>query len=280
MSTAARRMAHAHIGRHPEESARVLERLEPHEIAEMLRDAPTGSVATVISRFAPPVAGACMACLPGEKRSAILAALPVPIAAALLRPLQPAEREEALGGLPKGSRTSLDRALSYSEQSAGALADPSAVTLHADLTVQEASARFREGAEPVPPRIFVLDRSQRLLGSVTPGTLLGSAPKATVGSLAIEPAHGVVAGVDVAALLARDRPEESVPVVDTEGTFLGVIDEETLRGRRTIGVSLSLIHPAAAMGELYWLGLREIFGGLSSGPRAGTEHGEANRADG
>ena len=183
MSAAARRMAHAHIGRHPEESARVLERLETTEIAELLRDAPTKSVATVISKFAPSVAGACMACLPSEERSAVLALLPVPIAAALLRPLESAAREEALGGLPEGSRAALERALSYPEQSAGALADPSAVALHADLTVEEATARVRERPGATPSRIFVLDRSQRLLGSVTPATLLDGSPKATVGSL-------------------------------------------------------------------------------------------------
>ena len=280
MSAAARRMAHAHIGLHPEESARVLERLEPLKIAELLRDAPTESVATVISKFAPAVAGACVACLPAEERSAVLALLPVPIAAALLRPVEAGPREEALGALPEGSRKALDRALSYPEHSAGALADPSAVVLHADLTVEEATDRLREQAGTAPPRIFVLDRSQRLVGAVTPATLLGGSPKATVGSLDIEVVRAVAAGVDAATLVARERPEDSIAVVNTEGTFLGAIDERTLRGQRVAGVSRSLIHPAAAIGELYWLGLRELFGGLSSGSRVGGGREEVNRANG
>ena len=111
---------------------------------------------------------------------------------------------------------------------------------------------------------------------MTPGELLSSRADVTLGSLELGDGHSVMAAT---TLFADDQPTGPVAVVDSQGTFLGVIGEEDLRRLNKHRAPKSLLHPAAALGELYWLGLREVFGGFSSGARKTVVQGDADRAD-
>ena len=277
MATPLQTMARLHLDRHPEEAARVLERLSPDAIAAVLQEAPAESAAGVLACFAPSLAAACLAGWPEGELSAVVALLPAPIAAAVLRQLEPRVREAALGGLPATVRVPLSRALSYPDQSAGALADPAVLTFHVDLTVEEALTRLSQSRGPVAARLFVLDRAQRLLGVVTPGQLLSSRRDAPLTSLELSPAQAVPDRVGVATLRAISA--ESVAVVDPQGTFVGAIGSDALARLGPHQQRPPATHLIAAVGELYWLGLRELFGGLSSGSRSAESPGEPPRAN-
>ena len=280
MSAATQRMAHTYLSRRPEQAAQLLEQLDPSEIAGVLQAIPAATAAAVIERLAPVAAGACVENLPEKLRSSVLGTIPVSIAAALLRRLPAAARTEALDELPPATRLRLERALSYPSESAGDLADPSALTLEADWTVDHALTNLRNGGRPVLSRLFVLDRAQRLLGSVSPGDLLSARGDSLVGELkSLSPPAAVYAGVSSATLVVADRRADPVAVVDRQGTFLGVIDEDMLHRLAQRQTAPMPFNPVAAMGELYWLGLRELFGGLSSGSRLEQMHGEPHRAD-
>ena len=278
MQTPLQTMARLHLDRHPEEAARVLERFSPDAIAAVLQEAPAESAAGVLACFAPSLASACLAGWPEEELSAVVALLPAPIAATLLRQLDPRVREAALGGLPATVRARLNRVLSYPDQSAGALADPAVLILHADLTVEEALTRLSQSRRPVASRLFVLNRAQRLVGVVTPGQLLTSRRDASLASLELGPAQAVPDRVSAATLRAISA--ESVAVVDPHGTFVGAIGSDALARLDPHQQRPPAAHLIAAVGELYWLGLRELFGGLSSGSRSAESPGETPRANG
>ena len=277
MPTPLQTMAQLHLGRHPEEAARVLERLPPDTIAAVLREASAESAAGVLACLAPSLASACLANWPEGELSAVVALLPAPIAATLLRQLDPRVREAALSVLPVTVRGRLSRALSYPDQSAGALADPAVLTLHADLTVEEALTRLSHSHDAVASRLFVLNRAQRLVGVVTPGQLLTSRRDAPLDSLELSPAQAVPDRVSAATL--RATAAEPLAVVDPQGVFVGVIGSDALARLDPQRQRPPAAHLVAAVGELYWLGLREIFGGLSSGSRLAEPPGGPPRAD-
>ena len=280
MATPLRTMAQLHLNRHPEEAALVLEGLSPDAIAAVLQEASAEGAASVLACFAPSLASVCLAGWPEGELSAVVALLPAPIAAAVLRQLEPRVREAALGGLPATVRVPLTRALSYPDQSAGALADPSVLTFHADLTVEETLTRLSQSRRPVAARLFVLDRSQRLLGAVTPGQLLSSSRDASLGSLELGPARAAPDRVSATTLRATESPAAPIAVVDPQGTFVGAIGSDALARLDPQPQRPPATHLVAAVGELYWLGLRELFGGLSSGSRSAESPGETSRANG
>ena len=277
MPTPLQTLAQLHLDRHPEEAARVLERLSPDAIAAVLREASAESAAGVLACLAPSLASACLAGWPEGELSAVVALLPAPIAATLLRQLDPSVRQAALSALPATIRVRLSRVLSYPDQSAGALADPAVLILHADLTVEEALTRLSHSRGPVASRVFVLNRAQRLVGVVTPGQLLTSRRDARLDSLELDPAQAVPDRVSAATL--RVTAAAPLAVVDPQGIFVGAIGSEALARLDPQRQHSPAVHLVVAVGELYWLGLREIFGGLSSGSRSAEPPGDPPRAD-
>ena len=279
MQTATQKIAQVHMRRHPEEAARVLEGFSPGEIVAALQAAPVESVAGVLACFAPALAGSCLTHWPEGERSRVVEQLPASIAAALLRHLEPAVREDVLGGLSATERASLNRSLRYPDQSAGALADPAVLTLHSDLTVEEALARLSESGGPVASRVFVLDRSQHFVGAVTPGQLLGSRLDTPVGSLELDTAPGMPAHASAQTLGARQASLEPIAVVDSQGTFLGAIGADTLKHLGTRKSRPPAMHLLASLSEFYSLGLSEMFGGSSSGSPVANQPGETRHAN-
>lgn len=279
MQTATQKIAQVHMRRHPEEAARVLERLSPDELVMALREAPVESVAGVLACFAPALAGSCLAHWPAGERSRVVEQLPASIAAMLLRQLEPAIQEDVLGGLSSTVRAALNRALRYLDQSAGALADLSVLTLHADLTVEEALARLSESGSPIASRIFVLDRSQRLVGAVTPGQLLSSRLDTPVASLELDTAPAVPAHASAQALGARQLSPEPIAVVDPQGIFLGIIGADTLNRLGGHKVRPPAMHLLASLSEFYSLGLSELFGESDAGSQVTNQPGGTERVN-
>ena len=279
MQTAMQKTAYVHMNRHPEEAARVLERFSSDEIVAALRAAPVESAAGVLACFAPALASSCLAHWPEGVRSRVVEQVPASIAAALLRQLEPAVREDVLGGLSATVRTALNQALRYPAQSAGALADPSVLTLHSDLTVEEALARLSESRRPVSSRLFVLNRSQRLVGAVAPGQLLSSRRETPVGSLELDTTPGMPSHASAQTLGAKPLSSEPTAVVDPQGTFLGIIGADTLKRLGGQKVRPPALHLLASLSEFYSLGLSALFGGLRSGSPVTNQPGETRHAN-
>ena len=279
MQTATQKTAHVHMNCHPEEAARVLERFSPGEIVAALQAASVESVAGVLACLAPALASSCLIHWPEGERSRVVEQLPASIAAALLRHLDPAVREDALGSLSAPVRAALNRALRYPDQSAGTLADPSVLTLHSDLMVEEALARLSESGSPIASRIFVLNRSQRLVGAVTPGQLLSSRLDTPVGSLELDTTPTMPSHASAQALGARQSSPEPIAVVDPQGTFLGTIGADTLKRLGGQKVRPPAMHLLASLSEFYSLGLSEMFSRSSSGSSVTNQRRETNRAN-
>ena len=264
MSAALRRIAQSYAAKHPRESSRILETVPADEASRFLSELARAELVRVVAAIDPRVAIDFVLRLPVEQRRAVFSALPTSAAAGLARRLAPPEREKLIGEMAGDVRHALEVALRHSDDSAGALADASILTLYHDWTVDHAFSRIREEGVAVPAVLFVVDRSRRLKGSLVPGQLLAADPKAEVGRLELRAPRAVAAETPASTLLDESAPEP-VAVIDGEGMVIGVITAEALLRLGAHRHGGSIVHPIAALGELYWIGLREALGGLSTG---------------
>ncbi len=258
-------LAAVHIERHPGDSARILERHESVVVARALVQASSDHAAGVLARMELRTAIDCFELLPLEFRLRVLAGLPARTAASFLRQLPADGRGEMLSGLPTEVRATIEAALSQPPHSAAALADPDVRTLFSDLTVGEAIKHLCQGGRPAPATVFVIDRSRRVVGSVTAGRLCCAPRSAPVTSLQLEPVRTVPFQASVRSLVAdRSRTDWPLAVVDDSGMFCGVLSEDVTQSVSRERPGRDVSHVAAALGEFYWVGLRDLMGSLGN----------------
>jgi magnesium transporter len=251
---------------HPAEAARLLGDHPPAGEAAVLARLDDAAAAGVLSRMSPPAGAGCLAALDPSRAPAILSLLPPERAAALLRRIDPPRREALLLALPDAAR--LRPLLVHAEGTAAALMDPAAIALPDDLDLDEGRRRVHRHADKLALEVYVVDRDQRLRGVVSLRDLLDPGRRGPLSTLlrSVEP---LAAGADVTAMAAHPgwHEQDSLPVVDEHGVYLGAVRHERLRqlqgapgARRARGG----VEAVVALGELYWLGLSGLVTGLAS----------------
>jgi magnesium transporter len=214
----------------------------PHEAARRLESMPTDDAAALLAEQSVHAAVRTWQALGSDAARAVLEAVPdalarqlltdsEPIAsAAVLAQLEPEEREKQLRALDPQIAQELRQLLEYSDDSAGRLMDARVTPLRAGLTVAEALARLRTVKRQGLRELFVVDDEGRLTGRVEiqdlavadeaqPLREITRAPIAVVQDL--DPREDVV---DV----LQQQPITELPVVTSEGRFVGVIRQAAL----------------------------------------------------
>ena len=210
-------------------------------------------------------------------------------AATILDELAEEERREVLAELPPAERAEIERALAYSEGTAGRLMQRSLVEVPDDWTVGQVIDHCREATD-LPDDvydIFVVDAAGRLRGSVPLGRMLRT--KRPVPILDIVdpdiPSVPVTTEQTEVAHVFRDQNLVSCPVVDGDGRLLGVImvddvvdviDEEAEADLLKMGgVGIDDMHAApvrTARLRALWLGVNLLTAVLASLVIAQFEH--------
>src|SRR3990170_2867469 len=104
-----------------------------------------------------------------------------------LDPLHPADVADVLRALPQEERVLLRAALSYAEGTVGALMDFDQITVREDVTL-EAATRYLRALDELPPhtdQLFVVDREQRLKGTLPLARLIVSDLEREVGQVMV-----------------------------------------------------------------------------------------------
>jgi magnesium transporter len=282
---ATRLLSDAFLQAHPQDAARVLERLPVGEQAKLF-DGSTAA-ARVMEYMAPVARAACLALMDVDAAARVITELSLDCRLAALRCMEAVDRERILQACgPNGDP--LRVLLRYPAGTAGALMDPYLLTFPDDVTVGEVLRRARRSGQPVMYYLYVVDREQRLAGVATLRQLM----RARSGD-----ALSAVMRREVARLPAMTRSDDIVknphwrnfhalPVVDEQGRFLGVIRHEILRRVEQEVAQSShdggAVETLLALGELYWISLTGMMpgigGSLERRPDAGDdpEHSDGN----
>jgi magnesium transporter len=166
--------------------------------------------------------------------------------------LPPAVMEDVVQSLSAEERERLRAALSYPEGSVGSLMDFEHVTVRDEVTL-EAVTRFLRRLDELPDhtdQLFVVDRAQRLKGTVPLARLIVADLHLGVGSVMLRDAMKFYAedSAEDAANAFERYDLVSAPVIDAS---------DTLIGRLTVDAVVDYIRQRSAESRLAEAGLRE-----------------------
>ncbi len=270
----AQRMGVAFTTQHPDDAARLMERLPPTDTASFLAILAPADVTGVLSQMSSTRAGGCLAAMDQAQAARIVSALPATVAARVLRQMK--DPQPLLSTLPRDLADAVTRLLRFPEGTAGALADPSVLTLPEDLSVADALKLLRQAPERVFSYLYVLDRGDRLVGVLDLGELMSSSGPATLNAIMRRGPVAVRGHTDLHTVAADPAWLEfdALPVVDGSGSFLGVIRHRALRRlMEQVRTGVSGFSPLINLAELYWNGFSKVLFGFEGtiGHREATD---------
>jgi magnesium transporter len=243
---------------------RMLANLHPAEIAQLLESLPQSRREIVWELIDPDQDGDVLVELSDEVRANLIREMePEELAAAtegmevddladLISHLPETVTQQLLYNMDQQDRERLSRVLEWPEDCAGGLMSTDTVSVRADvpLEVVQRYLRMRGELPDRTDRLFVVDRHDRFLGTITLASLLTGDPDTQVGS-ALDPEAPRIAPETSAGEVSqifRDRDLVSAPVVDETGTLLG---------RITIDDVVDVIAEEAAHEVMAGAGLRD-----------------------
>jgi len=237
---------------HPADIGSILESLPPeerHPVWALVKSDVAGEVLLEVSEA---VRQDLISKMDGHELALAARALDIDDIADLIVDLSDELIAEILFALGKQDRQRLDAVLSYAEDTAGGLMNVDTVTVRENITVEGVLRYLRQRGE-LPEHtnnLFVVDRSDRLLGMLSLDKLLTSSPSLRVANImerdldsfpAQTPDHEVAEAFERYNLI-------TAPVVDERGHLLG---------RITIDDVVDVIREEADREILNLVGLRE-----------------------
>jgi len=268
---------------HPAEAARLLEPLPTPELAQALLDLPMNAWSELLRWLAPDSTASALAFIPAEQAARLLEATRRDAAAAILRAMNARDRSAVQGCLSGGADKALRPLLRYAEGTAGALMDPSVLHVAENLSVAEAMERLARDPQRALYYLYVVAEEQKLVGVLNLRELMTARPEQLVGMIAVRPVETLLARATSESIVAHRgwKTFHALPVVDTGGRFLGAVRYESLRKLEERLSETALddgsAETAAALAELYGLGLKGLFEWAASAVLGGSQASRRKR---
>jgi magnesium transporter len=214
----------------PLEAARELETLPAAEIAQTLAAHAPGAVLRPWQRLTPDIAAGVLAEVPPELARYLLKEAPPVVSASVLAQFDAEARDRLLALLDSGVARELRDLLAYPEDSAGRLMDPVLAPVRAEFSIGETLTRLRAARRRGLRELFVVDGDGKLAGRVEIQDLATADPAAALATI-VQPLVAVARDLDPredVVNILQQQPITELPVVDSEGRFVGVIRHAAL----------------------------------------------------
>ncbi|HET6416813.1 MAG TPA: CBS domain-containing protein [Polyangiales bacterium] len=253
------------VSTHPSEAARVLESMPAPDAAEVMQQLPLDLFSELLRWLSPITAASALESLGPEGAANALSATRSDLAAAVLRTMSAEQQSAIVDRLSPDARKETGPLLRFADGTAGALMDPSVLTFAESLTAADALERVRHNSEHALYYLYVVDDAQKLVGVANIRELMAARPEQLLGSIAVRTVSSLPARASWESLLAHPgwKRFHALPVVETDGRFLGVVRYESVRKLEDQSAEHQLedhgARTATALGELYGLGLRGLF---------------------
>ncbi len=214
----------------PADAARCLEAMPSRELRKHIRGISSVVLVRCMDYLSGSRAAAVFGVLNEKQQQAVLRDASPRLALNLLAGMREDTRAALLKTLPKSVRKDLERLQHYDENSAGRLLDRPYDTIRADMTVKQALDTLRKSGARRVRTVYVVDRSNRLVGRVDMQAMAMAGGEQLLSELLEDVEASVFATAprrEVVELLDKHRVD-SLPVVDVEGRLLGVVRYQTL----------------------------------------------------
>jgi magnesium transporter len=222
------------------QAARMLNALEPAEIAHLLESMPPAERAAAWELVDGASGGEVLLYVTEEVREDLLRDMDSAEILEATRELDTDDLADLLADLPKSitrevlksldaqRRARLEQALSYPEDSAGGLMNTDAVTVRPEVTldvVMRYLRRFKEGLPDLTDNLIVVNREGGYLGVLFLSDILTNDPDASVAEVMTADIQPIPATWEARDVANRFEQHDlvSAPVVDEDGQVLGRI---------------------------------------------------------
>jgi magnesium transporter len=194
--------------------------------------------------------------------SKLLEEIPLSTAASILRLLDEEQQQHLLSGVSQETSRDILRLLNYPKHTAGSHVDSAVFTLNQTLSAEIGLERIKLHQRPVDNQIFVLDHYHKLVGCIGLKELLTADPQKEIRLLMETNAPSILADTRVTENLIEnlnwDAPPYRIPVVDSDGLFLGVVSKKDLTPEDKAS-RRQASQASVALAELYQIGLTSLF---------------------
>ena len=225
------RISKRFIERHPQDAVRIVEQLADNEKTALITSLSPGSAADILQAMTPADAVVTISPMTPVQSVTILGNVSPNFAAACMRRL-PAEKRRSilLEAEKNGSLNTVRTLLNFPPGQAGAVMDPQAPALQEQMTVKEAVACVRRYKEKLQNTIYVVNQENILTGLIEARDLLVLKDNASINTSMKSVQYRLNGRVHLHT--AVDNPgwehQESMPVIDYHGIYLGSLTREAL----------------------------------------------------
>jgi CBS domain-containing protein len=226
---------------HPADLADIISQVPRDEGAEFFNDLDIETAADALSELKPEKQAEIISSIEPEKAADIIEEMPPDDAADVLSDLPAEKAKEILEHIEKEEAEDIQELLSHEEDTAGGLMTNEFIAFPPHITIQEAIERFRREAKEMDKiyYVYITDESERLIGATSLREILLEEPTTLLSDMMHDKLKTVLPDADemVVAEMFSKYNLVAIPVVDEEGTLLGVV---------TIDDIIDLILPPAA----------------------------------
>ncbi|MEW6108645.1 MAG: CBS domain-containing protein [Nitrospirota bacterium] len=212
---------------HPADLAAIISQVSHKEGASFFKDLDIETAAEALSELEPDTQAAIITGMDTEKAADIIEEMPPDEAADILSDLPAEKAQEILSSIEKEDAEDIQELLGHEEDTAGGLMTNEFIAYPPDMTVQEASRRFKRDAIDVETvyYIYVIDKDEKLTGVTSLRELLLAEQDCILADIMETNVKTVEPGADemeVAAIISKYNLM-AIPVVDENGYMYGIV---------------------------------------------------------
>jgi len=250
---------------HPAVAAAETEKLTDQQILEFFQTIPAELRARILAYMDRFRASFILKDADAATSVSLMQTMPESTLLDLLRILATPDKEELLNRLPNEHQQRFRQILNHSDDTVGAYVEPGVFTLYQHQQVSECIAQVKNHDQAIGSHIVVINTERKLVGNVSLKQLITADPDSKVSASMNQNPPSILADTTVSSTALRtsitQMPFYNIPVVNVEGTFLGVISLDRLTNLVEVerNVPKQALQAGSALGDLYQIGLFSLF---------------------
>jgi magnesium transporter len=258
------------LDRYPAEAVQMLEQMDLEEATVILNNRPVSIALKIWRRLSPDFGSKVLMKLDSQKQLQVIVNLEPNLGAAFLKAMDEATRIDIIGSIKERYiKNDLIRAMTYQEDTAGALMDAHVMYFRPDMTVDEVISVLRGRPHGIFRKIYTVDEDNRLHGSVDMEDLVLANRNDTLSVLERHNPGNVDANATREELVNYFEQQKvtDLPVLDIDKRLIGMLryhvlvdaalEESSIDMQTMVGVSKDerALSPArfATLKRLPWL---------------------------
>lgn len=221
----------AFLDKRPSTAAQTLAEMEPADAGAFLDAVPSRYVVRTLTHMNSWSASRLIKMMQAPNAAAVLRDLDYTISAAVLRLVGEDERANLLALLPRKLRGDLESSLSFPDDTVGARMTTAILSLASDETVATATALLKKSSGDYPEFVILVDEEKRLVGAVSPVSLLKSAAATRLSDIADDNIISLSARARINSIARLSAWEDysHLPVVSRKKQVIGALSRTSAR---------------------------------------------------